>query len=379
MRCLQCAPDCQPLLSCQHPSLFLIQQRLGFRRLFQGRLGDDRSARRTLLRQVDGASQPVTGIDIACVQIFARQPREILIGTTACFGRSFCNRLQRRVVQGAVGQRFRHDVGRGHAGVHLLARPGRLHRPVDIAAGPLPERLALLHQLVERLVDLGIGRHLEQCREPRRARLPGDGRLHRFMLHRGNGLASRRRQQACLPVLLQHPEVAGDIGFQRKLVQQRFAERMDGLDLETARSVERQCEQRPGAAYQRLVRHLVRKLRQHLGQFHVIERNPFAQLGENAVGHLGGCGIGKGQAQQPGRVVAVEQQADDAPRQHEGLARSRIGRHPYRQGRVAGCCLLQPGIERDFDDLIHWRHPARRWTIRAPAPDGRSCRRSRFP
>ena len=44
---------------------------------------------------------------------------------------------------------------------------------------------------------------------------------------------------ACLFQLVQQLKMAGHIGFQRELVQQRFAEGMDGLDAQSARRVER--------------------------------------------------------------------------------------------------------------------------------------------
>ena len=69
----------------------------------------------------------------------------------------------------------------------------------------------------------------------------------------------------------------------------------------------------------------------------VVQRREF---GEHALRHLGGGGLGEGQAEDARRIGAGEQQADDAARQDEGLARAGIGRDPGRARRV-GCLRLR--------------------------------------
>ena len=54
---------------------------------------------------------------------------------------------------------------------------------------------------------------------------------------------------------------------------------------------------------------------------------------EHAVRHVGGGGLGEGDAEDFRRVDAVEQQPDHALRQHVGLARAGIGRDPGRARR----------------------------------------------
>ena len=121
----------------------------------------------------------------------------------------------------------------------------------------------------------------------------------------------------------------GYVGFQRELVQHRFAEGVDGLDLQPARRLQRLGETAfaLGAAWRRSgCRPSSSTMR--LRQLFVAEHRPLRQAGEDAVRHVGGGGARIGQAEDLRRVGALQQQADDALRQHMRLARPGIGRHP---------------------------------------------------
>ena len=61
---------------------------------------------------------------------------------------------------------------------------------------------------------------------------------------------------------------------------------------------------------------------------------------EHAVRHVGGGGLGEGEAEDFRRVDAVEQQADHALRQHMGLARAGIGRRPRPRRRDRTAAML---------------------------------------
>src|SRR5690606_15923892 len=58
-------------------------------------------------------------------------------------------------------------------------------------------------------------------------------------------LAACFRDQRFFHLAVEEFEMAGDVGFQRKLMQHRFTEGMDRLDLQSARCLERACKQPP--------------------------------------------------------------------------------------------------------------------------------------
>ena len=66
----------------------------------------------------------------------------------------------------------------------------------------------------------------------------------------------------------------------------------------------------------------------------IIERHPVAQRREHPLGHVGGGGLGEGDAENFFRRHAVEQQPDHALHQHMRLARAGIGRHEGGGGRI---------------------------------------------
>ena len=66
----------------------------------------------------------------------------------------------------------------------------------------------------------------------------------------------------------------------------------------------------------------------------VVEQGPGPQRVEHAVRHVGGGGLGEGDAEDARRIDAGEQQPDHALRQHVGLAGAGIGRDPGRAVRV---------------------------------------------
>ena len=66
----------------------------------------------------------------------------------------------------------------------------------------------------------------------------------------------------------------------------------------------------------------------------IIERDPVAERREHALGHVGGSGLGEGDAEDLFRRHAIEQQPNHALHQHMRLARAGIGRHERRRGRV---------------------------------------------
>ena len=164
--------------------------------------------------------------------------------------------------------------------------------------------------------------------------------------------------------LVEHGEARRDIGLERKLMQQPRAEGVDGLHLQAARRLQRRGKQPPraGAVLRRSpslpVESLIFCVERVVGQ-----RAPVGERAEHAVGHVGGGGLGEGDAEDLRRIDAAQQQIDDALRQHMRLAGAGIGRDEGRRvriggldlhARVVGTCLAGmscPGAARLHDAL----------------------------
>ena len=132
---------------------------------------------------------------------------------------------------------------------------------------------------------------------------------------------------------------ARHVRFQGEAMQHRFAEGVDGLDLQSAGRFDRLREQATrafqvfpsGTAARDL-----RKLARQIGFGHACpSRQPSMHPGR----HLRRTGLGVGQAQDAGGRHAVQKEAHDAKGENEGLARARIGRHPSRSLRISGKTL----------------------------------------
>ena len=88
--------------------------------------------------------------------------------------------------------------------------------------------IAVAQDLGQQRVEALLAAALKHRRE-------GFGKRRRAGAHRaGQKLAPRRAKQRHFHEGLQHFEMRGDVGFERKLMQHRFAEGVDGLDLQSA-------------------------------------------------------------------------------------------------------------------------------------------------
>ena len=92
--------------------------------------------------------------------------------------------------------------------------------------------------------------------------------------------------------------MAGDIGLERKLVQHRLAEGMDGLDLQPARRFQRRGEKPAGARQACRARPAPVDRGEPAGERRVVEQRPVRQIRKHPVGHVGGgrawCRSGRG-------------------------------------------------------------------------------------
>jgi len=157
-------------------------------------------------------------------------------------------------------------------------------------------------------------------------------------------------QQLGGAALIQDVEVRGDAGLERKALQQRLAEGVDGLDLHAAGRVEHAGKEPARRAPAILARRRVRQREQALVKLAVRHRRPPLQLRGDAVGHFRGRGLGEGQAEDARRRRSAQQQAEDAVRQHGRLAGAGGGIDPHRRLRIGGAALGRAGLLDDGGD-----------------------------
>ena len=130
-------------------------------------------------------------------------------------------------------------------------------------------------------------------------------------------------------------------------MEQSRAEGVDGLDLEPTRGVQREGEQPPCPGSQHDIRCEIRNSENCLIQACIIKGGPATQLIEHPVGHIGGGCLRECDAEDSGWMDAIEQEPNDALRQHMRLAGAGIGRNPSRPRRVRRLHLDAPESFRD--------------------------------
>ncbi|MND37190.1 hypothetical protein D3C80_278640 [compost metagenome] len=151
--------------------------------------------------------------------------------------------------------------------------------------------------------------------------------------------AARFANKGRLHEIVHHLEVACDVRLKRELMQDRFAECVDGLDFQPAWRFKRPrkkpaCHGKPCRS-----RTPAFKLDKPVGQILIRQHCPFRQSRKNTVLHDGRCRLGIGEAENFRRVGAFEQQPDNALSQNVSLAGTGIGRHPDRGQRIGGTGL----------------------------------------
>ena len=232
---------------------------------------------------------------------------------------------------------------------------------------PAHQLVALADHLADQIAECDIG--------------GGQHRLGQGPAERAVGLARRLQhhveaelfEKLVLLGLVEHLEARRDIGLQRKQVQELGAEGVDGVDLQSARRLQRQREELPRALPPPGVDPLLAGLAHRLVERRVVQHRPRPQVVEHAVRHVGGGGLGEGDAEDARRIDARQQQPDHALRQDVRLARAGIRRDPGRAGRVRGRGLhLGDGI-RDDARRAHSKIGS---SLLAPVSD-HSCTRAR--
>ena len=139
---------------------------------------------------------------------------------------------------------------------------------------------------------------------------------------------------------LDHVEMRRHARFQRKAPQQRLAKAVDRHDRQAGRQVEhaRQQDSRVGELAGR--RRASQEMAQVVGKRRIRQGRETAEIGLHARHHLGGRGLGEGEAEDLLRLAAGQQQAQHPIGEHAGLAGAGRSGDPDRACRVGRAALL---------------------------------------
>ena len=143
-------------------------------------------------------------------------------------------------------------------------------------------------------------------------------------------------------------KLRADASLKREAAQNTCAERVDRLDFQTTRSLNRAGEKLARAFQPRRInRPLGPKLHQVATQIVVAHHRPSAEAFEQAVLHLGGGGFGIGQTKNVLRLNTIKQKPRHTVRQHAGFSRTRVRRQPRGIARIRGIDLPLGGVVAD--------------------------------
>ncbi len=202
-------------------------------------------------------------------------------------------------------------------GGHRFGRAGASHQIIDRAlfAEPQAETLDIVEQAAP-AGRLGIG-------EKRCKRRPGE---------------------LLFGPALDRLEARSDVGFRREGREQRLGKAMDGLDSQAARRLEHLGEQAPRPLASKRVVALAEA--SEVGrELAILHPHPGSKPLADAVRHLGGAGLGEGQAEDGFGRDALQQQPEHARGQDLGLAAARRRRQRSMPARVdrGGLVALELG------------------------------------
>ena len=109
--------------------------------------------------------------------------------------------------------------------------------------------------------------------------------------------------------IVKHLEMGRDVRLERKEPQQPLGEGVQRLNPEAAGGLDRAREQLPREDQLRRIRRVCSAVDDRLRQGLVGEARPLCESAENAVGHVGGGGLGVGEAKNLRRRRPIEQAA----------------------------------------------------------------------
>ena len=157
-------------------------------------------------------------------------------------------------------------------------------------------------------------------------------------------------------------EMRGDPGLEREAAQERLAEAVDGHDVEAAGKVEHAGEEAAGVLEGAGGRGLAQQVQEVVTQAGLVAlHGPAGEPALDPDRHLGGGGLGEGEAQDRFGGGTGEEEAQHAVGEDAGLAGAGIGRDPDRAGGVGGAALGRGGGVGDAHGVVPAsRHSAMR-------------------
>ena len=153
------------------------------------------------------------------------------------------------------------------------------------------------------------------------------------------------RPQQPRGAVIQFRKAGRDFGLKRKAAQKRGAKAMNGLNPQPTGRLKRAGKEPARAC--KIIGDKARPLAQRgkvRPQLVIRQHRPFAKALEQPVLHLGGGGLGVGQAQNALWLHPAEKEPRHAVDQHPRLARPGIGGHPSCRNRAGGLNLAFGGL-----------------------------------
>ena len=147
--------------------------------------------------------------------------------------------------------------------------------------------------------------------------------------------------------LFKYGKARRNIRFEWKPVQELRAECVNCLHFKATRGFEGSGEQPSRQRAPRRIGFDVRARPDCLLERGVVEHRPFAERVEHPLRHIGGGGLGEGDAKDFFRLHACKEKIDHALRQNMGLTRSGIGSHPSGRLGIRDRTLQRADLERD--------------------------------
>ena len=234
------------------------------------------------------------------------------------------------------------DIARG--------QPQRLAQPRLDQQGQFGKRLPLAGTGLEEILGLALAQAQRQRADCIHHPTP------MFALGIDEHLGERLARQHRFLALIERAKAGDQPRLHREGGEQRLAEAVDRLDADAAPGRVEHLGEELAGPFAAGGRNVLAQRLEIGGQFGIGRADPAGEPAGDPLGHLGGAGLGEGEAQDRARIGAVQQQPPDARSEHLRLAGASRGGEPDMAPGVARRLLiaLEPVEGADFR---HFRYP----------------------